>query len=159
MKATIKIKRLASIALPEVIDKGEWIDLRAARSITVGEEQPVTYIPLGIAVALPPGYEAVIAPRSSTGKQFGIWCTNSFGIVDNSYRGNGDEWHFPCTTLGCERANIFRGDRICQFRIRLSQKATMWQRLKWIFTNGVKIEEVETLDGSDRGGFGTTGKE
>ena len=54
------------------------------------------------------------------------------------------------TTIEC-------GDRICQFRIQPSQKATVWQKIKWFFSSGVKIVEVDNLDGADRDGIGSTG--
>ena len=49
-------------------------------------------IPLGVAIALPEGYEAHIVPRSSTFKNYGILQTNSMGVVDYTYRGDGDQW-------------------------------------------------------------------
>ena len=52
---------------------------------------------------------------------------------------------------------ILSGERICQFRVNLSQKATVWQKIKWLFTSGFKFVEVDTLGGEDRGGFGSTG--
>lgn len=72
-----------------------------------------------------------------------------------SYCGNNDEWHFPA--IAFRDTMILDGHRICQFRIQLSQKATLWQKIKWFLSSGVKIVEVESLDGTDRGGFGTTG--
>lgn len=71
--------------------------------------------------------EAHIVPRSSTFKNFKIVQSNSLGIIDNTYSGNDDEWKFPAISL--ERTVIKKGDRICQFRIQLSQKATIWQKL------------------------------
>jgi dUTP pyrophosphatase len=56
-----------------------------------------------------------------------------------------------------KKATIHRGDRVCQFRIQPSQKATVWQKLKWIFSNGIELVEVDNLEGPDRGGFGSTG--
>ena len=51
--------------------------------------------PLGVAMELPAGYEAHIAPRSSTFKNYGILQTNGVGVVDQSYCGDGDQWHMP----------------------------------------------------------------
>lgn len=53
---------------------------------------------------------------------------------------------------------MHKGDRICQFRIQLSQKATVWQKLRWLFSSGIKFVKVDDLGGTDRGGFGSTGK-
>lgn len=157
MKAIIKIKRLnKAIRLPEIINVGDWVDLRASVATCVGR-QPVTYIPLGIAVKLPDGYEAIVASRSSTPKKMHIWNAGSIGIIDGSFCGNDDEWVYPATTIGCCETVIHQGERICQFRIQLSQKATMWQRIKWLFTSGIRIVEVDNLEGESRGGLGSTG--
>lgn len=173
MKAKIKIKRLnKNIDLPVIIDKGDWIDLRAAKDITIKtptsrREHQVnnekvrdvvfnnTLIPLGVAMELPKGYEAIVGPRSSTPKNFHIICINSFGVIDNIYNGDNDEWKFGA--LAFSDSVIKEGDRICQFRIQLSQKATVWQKIKWLFTDGVEIVEVDSLNNTDRQGFGTTG--
>lgn len=72
-----------------------------------------------------------------------------------SYSGNTDQWHYPA--IAVSTASIKKGDRICQFRIQLSQKATVWQKIKWLFTNGVKIKIVNKLDEKNRGGLGSTG--
>lgn len=159
MKAQIKVKRLCKgIHLPEVSENGDWIDLRAAKTMEVSHASAVTRIPLGIAVRLPDGYEALVAARSSTSQKFNIWNAGAIGVIDNSYQGEDDEWQFPATMIGADLTHIYIGDRICQFRIQLSQKATMWQRIKWLFTSGVEIVEVNKLQGENRGGFGTTGK-
>ena len=50
---------------------------------------------MGVAIALPEGYEAHIVPRSSTFKNYGILQTNSMGVVDYTYRGDGDQWRMP----------------------------------------------------------------
>ena len=91
---------------------------------------------------LPKGYEAHIAPRSSTFKNFGIICANSFGIIDNSYCGNEDEWRFPSIAL--RDTVIHKNDRICQFRIVENQPQ-------------IEFEEVVKLDELSRGGIGSTG--
>ena len=156
--------------------KGECIDLRAAedvhfnapqagtlkRKTTDGVEEShrdVTFdfklIPLGIAMQLPKGYEAHILPRSSTYKNFGIIQANGEGIIDNTYCGNNDEWKFPAIAL--RETTIHKGDRICQFKIELSQKATIWQKIKWLFTSKIEFEQVDELSEDDRGGIGSTG--
>lgn len=174
MKAKIKIKELTPGCMPEIIVDGDWIDLRASRDITLegmradtlrrhsgdkGNYRKVNFkwelVPLGVAMKLPKGYEAIVAPRSSSFKKWYITVPNSFGVIDNSYSGNNDEWHMPA--LMFEEGIIHKGERICQFRIQLSQKATVWQKIKWLFTNGIKIEQVNELDNKDRGGFGSTG--
>ena len=147
--------------LPKFINKGEWVDLYVAQSTKVdslrtrNKTPEVVNIPLGVAIKLPKGYEAIVAPRSSTASKYGILMANSFGIIDNVYSGNNDEWKFPAIAI--KSTYIEKGVRICQFRIQLSQKATMWQKLKWLFSNKIEIVRVENLDDIDRGGFGSTG--
>lgn len=161
MKLKIKVRRIPNAQgwmpdLPKVIGKGDWIDLQACKA---SEDFMTTrpLVPLGIAVRLPDGFEAIVAPRSSTFKQFGIIAQNSIGVIDNSYRGDGDQWHFPAIRLNTKRS-WKAGDRICQFRVQLSQKATVWQKLRWLLSGGVEIEEASSLGDGDRGGFGSTGK-
>ena len=99
-------------------------------------------IPLGVAMELPEGFEALIAPRSSTFKNFKIIQANSLGIIDGSYCGDNDQWMFPAIAL--EDTHIHVGDRICQFRIVRNQPSLFF------FT-------VENLNNKDRGGIGSTG--
>lgn len=133
---TDRIDRLAYID-----GKSDWIDLRAAADVTLkaGEFQ---LIPLGVAMKLPEGYEAHVVPRSSTFKNFGIIQTNHFGIIDESYCGDGDQWYFPA--LAVRDTQIHVNDRICQFRIMKHQPR-------------ICFEETACLDGENRGGFGSTG--
>ena len=133
-----------------MISKGNWVDLRAAEDVWI----PVnTYklISLGISMRLPDGYEAQILPRSSTFKKWGIIQTNHKGIIDNSYRGTTDIWHFPAYCLEAREFKnnsngtmIHKGDRICQFRLVKVQ-------------DPIDFVEVDALDDVDRGGFGSTG--
>lgn len=125
----------------EKINVGDWIDLRAAETVELkaGEFKIVS---LGVSMKLPDGFEAHIVPRSSTFKKWGILQTNHMGVVDNSYSGDNDVWGMP--VLAMRDTTINENDRICQFRIM--PKMTE-----------VCFEEVEHLDGKDRGGFGSTG--
>lgn len=138
----IKIKyHNKNIEKIEKIEKGDWIDLRAAETVTL-EAGDFKIISLGVSMKLPDGYEAYVVPRSSTYKKWGIIQTNSMGIIDNSYSGDNDFWGMPVVAL--QNTTINEGDRICQFRIMKKM-------------DEVEFEEVEKLDGSDRGGFGSTG--
>lgn len=123
-------------------EKSDWIDLRAAEDIVLKQGE-FKLISLGISVKIPKGYEMVIVPRSSTFKNFGILQTNSFGVIDESYCGDNDILRFPA--LAMRDTKIHVNDRICQFRIQRHQPS-------------LEICEVEHLDGKDRGGFGSTGK-
>lgn len=177
MKLKIKVKRInKNIPLPEVVKKGDRIDLRSSETLSLEAPQAGTLkrhklegmevahrdvgfdtslIPLGVAMQLPTGFEAVLHPRSSTFKNFGIILANGEGVIDQSYCGDNDEWKFAAVAL--RDTVIHEGDRICQFRIQLSQKATMWQKIKWLLSSGVEIVEVNELDNPDRGGIGITG--
>lgn len=138
----IKIKYFdESMPKIEKIDKGDWIDLRAAEELFI-PANTFAMIHLGVAMKLPEGYEAHIAPRSSTFKKWGIIQVNSVGVVDESYSGNGDEWMMPVYAI--RDTNIHKGDRVCQFRIIEKQPA-------------VQFVEVKHLEDENRGGFGSTG--
>jgi len=145
-----------------IIHKGDWIDLTAAEGCdlscpTIVNKtivMPHIFVSLGIAMHLPKGYEAIITPRSSLFKNKGVILTNSIGIIDNSYCGESDIWgaNLLCTRI--ERIN--EGERILQFRIQLSQKASVFQKLKWLFSSKIKFVEVNKLQCESRGGFGST---
>lgn len=160
MKLKIKVKLFSGAMLPEIINKGEWVDLRCVETTTLKcPQQSVTHksalIRLGVAMQLPKGFEAHILPRSSTYNNFGIILNNSMGIIDNSYCGNGDEWKFGA--IAFSNTKIVKDSRICQFRIELSQKASILNKIKWLFTSGIEFIQVESLDGNNRNGFGSTG--
>lgn len=123
------------------IDKGDWIDLRAAEKVEL-KQGDFALISLGVSMKLPDGYEAHLAPRSSTFKTWGIIQTNSIGVVDNSYSGNNDIWKMPVYATRDTVINV--NDRICQFRIMPKMPV-------------LDVEEVDNLEGPDRGGFGSTG--
>ena len=109
-------------------------------------------LPLGVAMEIPDGYEAYILPRSSTFKKWGLIQTNSQGIIDSSYCSDKDEWKMP--VVATRAVTIPKGKRIAQFRIQLSQKATIWQKIKWLFSGSAKIKKVVSLRNPMRGGFG-----
>ena len=135
---TDKIDKLAYID-----GKSDWIDLRASDEVTLKQGE-FALVPLGVAMELPKGYEAHIVPRSSTYKNFGVIQANHCGVVDGSYCGDNDMWRMP--VIAMRDTQIHVNDRICQFRIMKNQPEILF-------------EEVEHLEGKDRGGFGTTGKQ
>ena len=148
---TIKIKYFNDVQPIEKISIGDWIDLRVADNVVmeIGEYK---LLPLGVAMELPEGYEAIIAPRSSTFVKYGIVMTNSIGVIDESYCGDNDQWHFPAWCLssrmfenGKHVTKIPKGERICQFRIIKHQPE-------------INLVEVEHLGNADRGGIGSTGR-
>lgn len=140
----IKIRYLSREIEPlrQIDGKSDWIDLRCAER-TVLKAGDFTLIPLGIAMALPAGYEAHVVPRSSTFKTWGILQTNSMGVIDQSYCGSDDEWKMP--VYATRDTVIEVNDRICQFRIMENQPT-------------LEFIACETLSDQNRGGFGSTGK-
>ena len=110
-----------------VAGKSDWIDLSAAEEVSL-RAGDFRLIPLGVAIALPEGYEAHLAPRSSTFKNFGILQTNSVGVVDYSYRGDNDQWRMP--VYATRDVTIPKGARICQFRIVENQPALRFIRVE-----------------------------
>lgn len=138
----IRIREIETGCMPEKIVQGDWIDLRAADDIRFKKGQ-YGIIPLGIAVEIPEGYEAHIVPRSSTFIKTGLMMANSFGVIDNSYCGDNDEWGFPYYATATGGVN--KGQRIAQFRIVKNQP-------------DLDLVKVETLGNENRGGFGSTGE-
>ena len=142
MEMEIKIKYFNDVQEIEALEVGDWIDLRSAESVDIkaGEYK---LIRLGVAMELPEGYEALVAPRSSTFKNYGILLANSLGIIDESYKGDNDEWKF--LAYATRDTHVEKNERICQFRIIEHQPK-------------IKLTKVESLGNADRGGIGTTGK-
>ncbi|MBW1793410.1 MAG: dUTP diphosphatase [Deltaproteobacteria bacterium] len=145
----IKILRLhpehdSDIPLPRYMTpQSSGMDLCAA--IKDNQELPVgsiTVIPTGIAIALPPGFEAQIRPRSGLAFKHGIGIINAPGTIDADYRG---EIKVALINLGEGPYTIRRGDRIAQMVIQ-----KVYQ---------VQLEVADALEETERneGGFGHTG--
>jgi dUTP pyrophosphatase len=122
------------------------MDLRAA----VPEGEPLTLrpgdrhaVPTGLAIAIPPGFEGQVRPRSGLAFRHGVTCLNAPGTVDADYRG---EVKVILVNLGPEAFIVRRGDRIAQLLIAPVVQAT-WR-------------ETDTLQDTARGegGFGSTGR-
>lgn len=140
---SVKVKYFNDVERLQLIDNGDWCDVRcASKEDIVLKAGEFKLVPLGFAMELPAGYEAHLSPRSSTFKNFGVIQTNSMGVVDESYKGDNDQWFMPVYAL--RDTTITFNDRIGQFRI-------MEKMPKLTF------EEVEVLENDDRGGHGTTG--
>lgn len=139
---TIQVRYHADIPPLEKLPQGDWIDLRAAETVDMkaGEYRLIS---LGVSMKLPEGYEAHLLSRSSTFKKWGVIPTNGMGVIDESYCGDGDIWHF--SALAMRDTHIEKGDRICQFRLMKKMP-------------DVKLETVELLSAPDRGGLGSTGE-
>ncbi len=100
-------------------------------------------IPTGLSIAVAPGYEAQVRPRSGLATKHGVTLPNSPGTIDSDYRG---EVLVPLINLGRETFTVMHGMRVAQLVI-----APVAQ---------VRIDVVEALDATDRGegGFGSTGR-
>jgi len=142
------------LELPQVIAKGDAIDLRVADPITLKTGEYIT-ANLGIAMKLPKGFVAVVLPRSSTFKNFGVIVPNSIGFIDNSYNGNEDIW--KCPLYATRDTTIDKNIRVVQFTIMPSQFATLFQKLRWLFSSTIKLQRVNNLSSNSRGGIGSTG--
>lgn len=99
-------------------------------------------VPTGIALALPPGHEAQIRPRSGLALRHGLTVLNSPGTIDADYRG---EIGVILVNLGAEPVTLTRGMRVAQLVVARCATVT------W--------DERDTLEASRRGadGFGSTG--
>lgn len=139
---SIKVKYLRDVQKIKRISVGDWIDLRAAETVEMKAGE-FKMIPLGVAMELPKGCEALVVPRSSTFKRYGIILANSIGIIDESYKGDDDEWNFLAYAM--RDTEIKKNERICQFRIIGHQPE-------------IEIKEVDALGNENRGGIGSTGR-
>ena len=145
MSETIRITYLSDeIEHLRYIDgKSDWIDLRSAEHVVL-KKGDFRLISLGVSMRLPDGYEAIVVPRSSTYKNFGIIQANSCGVIDESYGkySSEDVWCRPVIAMRDTAINV--NDRICQFRIMEKQPE-------------LEFVTVEHLREESRGGFGSTG--
>ena len=146
---TVRIRRVlphgADLPLPAVATAhSAGADLRAAVNdpVTLAPGD-IRLIPCGFSMAIPPGYEAQVRPRSGLSTQHGLTLINSPGTIDADYRG---EVQVPLVNHGREPFTVERGMRIAQMVIAAVPK--------------VEFVEVEELDQTPRGkgGFGHTGR-
>lgn len=139
----MRVKLLRDIEYPFVSNKnGDWFDLVCAED-TMLEPNEYKAIPLGFSAELPKGYEALIVPRSSLFKNHGVLLANSLGVIDESYCGDNDEWHF--LAYATRLTKIEKGERIAQFRIIQHQPLIL-------------VTIVDELGNQDRKGIGSTGR-
>ena len=125
----------------EKIPQGDWADLRSAENASL-KAGDFKIISLGVSMKIPDGYEAHLAPRSSTFKKWGILQTNSVGVIDESYCGNEDVWGMP--VYATRDIDIKKNERICQFRIIEKMPE-------------LTFCEVDNMENENRGGFGSSG--
>lgn len=139
--AKIKVKYHTDITPLKMSTNGDWCDLRLAEDVELKEGE-FKILSLGVSMQLPNGYEALVIPRSSTFKNWGLIQTNGVGLIDNSYCGDNDIWMFPA--YATRDVKIEKESRICQFRIQKKM-------------DSIEFLTVDHLDNADRGGFGSSG--
>jgi dUTP pyrophosphatase len=141
----IRIKNTGKHPLPRYHTTGA-----AAFDVMANIDEPITLgsleraiIPTGLYVAMPPGYEAQVRPRSGLAAKHGISLVNAPGTIDSDYRG---EWGVIMVNLSKDPYIIQDGDRIAQVVI------ARCEQVEW--------EEVDELDTTERhkGGYGHTGR-
>jgi len=144
---TVKVKRLASgegLPLPvRMTAQAAGFDLPAAvAGPVVLKPGDIRLVPCGFAMALPPGYEAQVRPRSGMASRHGVTLVNTPGTIDSDYRG---EVQVPLINLGREAFTVERGMRVAQMLV--------------LPVPPVRLIEVDELDATERGagGFGHTG--
>jgi dUTP pyrophosphatase len=143
---TIGLKRLPhgeGLPLPAYATNGAaGMDVVAAEDIVLGSGERHA-VATGFAIAIPPGFEVQVRPRSGLALKHGITCLNTPGTIDEDYRG---EVKVILANLGSEPFEVRRGERIAQLVPAPVQKA--------------EFAEVEELDETHRGGggFGSTGR-
>lgn len=147
MDVTVAIRRLphgANLPLPAAATAGAaGLDLLAALEAELSiAPRSRALVPTGVAIALPPGFEAQVRPRSGLALKHGVTVLNAPGTVDSDYRG---EIGVVLVNHGAEPFTVTRGMRIAQLVV------APVTRVVW--------SESETLDDTARGagGYGSTG--
>lgn len=158
MKRKVKVLKHSSHANIVINEQGDCYDLVACEDMKI-KPGKAHLVSLGVSMKLPSGCIAKIYDRSSNPIKRRFNLSNSVGIIDGSYCGNDDVWKYEAETLKTGHNSysiIHAGDRICQFEICLSQRATVLQKLLWLFTDGYEFEFVDSLEDENRGGIGST---
>lgn len=145
-------QRMAELEIPISLDGGATVptyQTEGSAGMDVCSNEDVRLEPMerklvstGIRVAIPPGYEGQVRPRSGLAVKKGLSMVNTPGTIDSDYRG---EMKILLINFGSEAVELSKGERIAQLVICPVARAT-WR-------------EVENLDETDRGegGFGSTG--
>lgn len=141
----IRINRLRPEAqLPRYAhgpDEDAGLDLHATAAVLLEPGKP-TLVPTGLAIELPPGYEAQIRPRSGLALRHAITLPNAPATIDPGYRG---EIQVILLNLGREPYQIRAGDRIAQLVV------ARYERIEW-------VESDLAESGRGSGGFGSSGR-
>lgn len=145
-RVTVHVRRIGQIKVPLPTYHSP---LAAGMDLVAAIDGPLTIAPLarvlvptGIAMALPPGFEAQVRPRSGLAWSRGLTILNSPGTIDADYRG---EIKVLLVNLGTDAADVMPGERIAQLVIARHARA--------------ELRVVEALDDTKRGagGYGSTG--
>jgi len=126
-------------------DGSAGFDLVTVEDADFDKSNDFTLIDLGVVIEVPKGYHAILMPRSSTFKKYGLIQANGIGLIDHDYKGPEDWWMLPTffaqKNLG--KVSIPKGTRICQFMLMKT----------------VKIDSYEEFipEGPSRDGIGSTG--
>jgi dUTP diphosphatase len=133
----------AELPLPTYARPGDaGLDLFARDDVVIGPAGGRALVPTGIAVAIPEGHAGFVLPRSGLALRHGIGVVNAPGLIDCAYRGE-----LKVVLLNTDPTDpytVHRGDRVAQLVVQRVEHV-VWQ-------------EVESLDGTDRGGgFGHSG--
>ena len=142
---SVAVQRLdPDLPLPATARNGDaGVDLYARENATIAAKGGRILMPTGLAIAIPLGFAGFVVPRSGLALKHGITLVNTPGIIDSGYRGE-----LKVVMINTDPTVdyvVTRGDRIAQLLI---------QRIETIEWN-----EVDSLDGEDRGGgFGHSGR-
>jgi dUTP pyrophosphatase len=138
----VRIKNSSGKTLEYKTQGAVGFDFEAAHDITI-EPGMMGMIDTGTVVEIPQWYMMMLAPRSSTFKNYGLMLVNSVGIIDQDYCGETDTNKFAYINMRKEPVTIQKGERIGQGIFVKIERA--------------EFELVESMGNADRGGFGTTG--
>ena len=139
----LRLSHGADLPLPSYATAGSaGMDLRSAEALAL-KPGARALVGTGIAIALPPNFEAQVRSRSGLAVKHGVTVLNAPGTIDADYRG---EIKVPLINHGTEEFLIARGDRIAQMVVA---PVTM-----------AELVEVDVLDETMRGdgGFGSSGR-
>jgi len=144
MSLEIIIKRFdLDLPLPEYKTEGAAAFDLYARLETKIRSRSIGYVPLNIALQLPPHHWVLMAARSSLHKR-GVMMANGIGVGDYDYRGDGDEYQAALFNFTDTEVTIERGERIVQMIVLPREQ--------------ISLREQSSFESKDRGGFGSTGR-
>lgn len=139
----VRLKRIdKTLPIPEYKTKGSiGFDLYSRLDMTIQPGQ-IERVPANVVVETPPGYLLMLASRSSTPTKKGLTKPHGVGIIDQDYSGDSDELLIQFYNFTDQPTTIERGERIAQ--------------AVFIKADRLIFQEVDQMNNSDRGGFGST---